>query len=120
MRLILLCLMTIFSILAKANEIETGMPLTVARKLLIAEKWQPVNVHKDEKYKYIGIEKILIKKNLKELENCAIDRPYCIFNYKKADKCLRLIAFGEKIKDMKIVEWKNDCPDSDEKALPRR
>lgn len=118
MRLVLLCLMALAPALANAKDLEVGMPFTVAKKLLITQKWQPVNVHYGKKYQYIGIENKLIKKGFKELENCAIDKPYCIFNYKKADQCLRLVTFGERIKDMKVVEWKSTCPATENSTTP--
>jgi hypothetical protein len=54
----------------------------------------------------------MLVKRYKEIESCAIDKSYCIFNYKKEDKCFRLVTFGEKIKEMKVYEWTNDCPGS--------
>lgn len=94
MRLIFLCLIVTAPVLACAKDIKAGMPFIAARKLLLSQKWKPFNVHANKDYQYVGIENVLIKKGFNELENCAIDKPYCIFNYKKSDQCLRLMTLG--------------------------
>ncbi|WP_295748375.1 hypothetical protein [Undibacterium sp.] len=96
---------------SKTMEIENGMSLEKARKLLIKDKWRPVNVHVRDQYEYFGVEKELVERKIYEVEGCAMDKPLCIFHYKKADKCLRVITYGEQIKDMKIDHWTNACPD---------
>jgi hypothetical protein len=112
-KLVIAGVVAILPVFAGAAEIKTGMPLTKARQVLIANKWQPVNVHRTDGYQYIGIEKKLIKKNFTEVESCAVDRPYCIFNYKRSGKCLRVTAKGENISDMRITKLGNTCPDSE-------
>ena len=103
------CLFLALTTAVQAKEIEKGMSFTKARQLLIAQQWKPFNVHEGKQYEYVGVEHALVKR-YKEIENCAIDQPYCIFNYKKKDKCLRLVTFGEK--NMRVYEWTNDCPGS--------
>jgi hypothetical protein len=41
---------------------------------------------------------------------CSVDRPFCIFNYSQAGRCLRVITSGEKIKDLVVESWSSDCP----------
>ncbi|MBC8017318.1 MAG: hypothetical protein H7X83_02210 [Verrucomicrobia bacterium] len=94
-----------------AKELKKGMPFLAARTLLLHKGWRPINVHEGDNFSYIGIDKILVKANIKEVESCAMDKAVCIFNYKKCDKCLRLFTQGEKIKGMRVYEWTYDCPD---------
>jgi hypothetical protein len=96
-----------------AEQLKKGMKLSAARSLLIHKGWRAVNVHQGEPYEYVGIENLLIKANIKEVESCAIDKAVCIFNYKKDDSCLRLFTHGEEIKDMRVTSWSCDCPDGD-------
>ena len=83
------------------------------RRMLIDENWQPVNIHKTDGYEYTGSERRLLKKGYHEVESCAMDKPYCIFNYAKNGECLRLITFGEQIKDMKTYQWSDECPSTE-------
>lgn len=92
-----------------AKELKKGMLFLVARHLLINSKWQPINVHEGKTYEYIGTENNLVDAHIKEVENCAMDKALCIFNYKKNDKCLRLITQGEEIKDMRVYNWTYEC-----------
>src|SRR5476651_623356 len=96
-----------FSTSAVAKELEEGMHLIAARKLLISKGWRPIKTNPV----YGGTEKILINAHIKEVESCAMDTPLCIFNYKKDDKCLRLYTEGEEIKDMRVTSWSDDCPE---------
>lgn len=95
-----------------SDELKKGMKFLAARKLLIKSKWQPVNVHKDKDYTFIGVENELIKAHIEEVENCAIDKAICQFNYRKKNKCLRLFTQGERIEDMRVYHWTDECPDS--------
>lgn len=58
-----------------------------------------------------GIDGTLIDAQIMEVESCAMDKAICIFNYKKADKCLRLFTQGEEIIDMRVISWTYDCPE---------
>ena len=107
----LLLLVIIFPIAAHAQELKKGMQFLSARQLLINAKWLPINVHEGDNYEYIGTENELRDAHIKEVENCATDRGFCIFNYKKSDKCLRLVTQGEEIKDMHVYHWTYECPD---------
>lgn len=96
-----------------AEQLKKGMTLSAARSLLTQKGWWAVNVHDGEKYEYVGIESLLIKSNIKEVESCAIDKAVCIFNYKKGNKCLRLFTHGEELNDMRVISWTCDCPAGD-------
>lgn len=111
MRRVVLGFTAILPVLVHANDIQVGMPFKEARKLLFEKKWRPVDVHAGTDYSYIGIEHQLIKNHFNELESCAVDRPICIFNYKRKNQCLRVFTSGEKMRAMSVVEWKNECPE---------
>jgi hypothetical protein len=106
---LLLLLVIAFPTAVHAKELKKGMSFLAARKLLIHKGWRPIKSNAD----YGGTEKILINGHIKEVESCAMDRAVCIFNYRKVDKCLRLFTQGEEIKDMRVYEWTNDCPEGD-------
>jgi hypothetical protein len=111
MRALLLALVMTLPAIVQAKEISIGMKFRTARKLLITEAWQPVDVHAGEAYEYMGTETALAKANIHELESCAMDRPLCIFNYRKGEACLRLVTEGEHINSMRVRSWTSDCPD---------
>ena len=110
---LVLLLVIVFPTTVHAKQLKKGMKLSAARSLLTHKGWRAVNVHQGEHYEYIGIENLLIKANIKEVESCAMDKAVCIFNYKKGDSCLRLFTHGEEIKDMRVTSWSCDCPDGD-------
>ena len=107
---LLLALAIVFPPAAQAGSLKLGMKFTAARKLLLSQSWQPVNVHSGEAYEYIGIETALAKAQVLEVDSCAIDRPLCIFNYRKDTACLRLITRGERLTDMRVESWSDACP----------
>jgi len=111
---LLLLLFVVFLTTVHARQLKKGMTLSAARSLLTHKGWQAVNVNQGENYEYVGIENLLIKANIKEVESCAIDKAVCIFNYKKGNKCLRLFTHGEVVNDMRVISWTCDCPDGDE------
>jgi len=96
-----------------AQEIKKGMPFLTTRNMLKIKGWQPINVHEGKDFSYLGVEKILLNAQIKEVESCAMDKAICIFNYKKGDKCLRLFTQGEEIKDMRVTYWTDDCTEGD-------
>jgi len=93
---------------AQDYRIKEGMPFAKARSILLAHAWRPIAV--DIESERIGVENQLVKKQIIEIESCAIDQPLCIFNYKKGAACLRVMTRGEKVKDLVIDSWSNDCP----------
>jgi len=107
--LVLLLLVIAFPTAIHAKELKKGMSFLAARKLLVHKGWRPIKSNAD----YGGTEKILIDAHIEEAESCAMDKAVCRFNYKKGDKCLRLFTQGEEIKDMRVYEWTNDCPEGD-------
>ena len=109
---LLVLVLIAFPAMSYSQELKKGMRFPAARKLLIKSKWQPVNVHKGKDYTFIGVENALIKAHIEEVENCAIDKAICQFNYRKQSKCLRLYTQGEKIEDMRVYHWTDECPGS--------
>lgn len=94
-----------------SKELKKGMRFLDARRLLIKSKWRPVVTHTAKSYTFIGVENELVKAHIEEVESCAVDKAICQFNYKKGNKCLRLFTQGEKIKDMRVYHWSDECPD---------
>lgn len=108
-KILLFLLMAIVPVLSEAQDLKKDMPFLEARKQLLRTKWLPITLHAKD-YAYIGVEKTLIRNGIKEIENCALDQSLCIFNYQKDGRCLRVISQGEKLKDMRVYEWKEECP----------
>jgi hypothetical protein len=102
------------AISASAKEIvpKPGMDFLQARALLKAGGWRPVDVHLNDGYEFIGVEKKLKARRVDEVESCAIDRGLCIFNYKKKARCIRLIAHGEEVDGMRVDHWSRACPEA--------
>ncbi|MYM75449.1 hypothetical protein GTP56_25085 [Duganella sp. FT134W] len=90
--------------------LQKEMSFTAARKLLLKEKWRPVNVHAHDDYVLMGVEHELAKMNMKEFDSCSIDFSNCIMRYKRGNECLSVFTIGEKIKYMKVVDWTDECP----------
>ncbi|WP_426206338.1 hypothetical protein [Pseudomonas sp. TWP3-1] len=110
LRTILISLSCFASFIAHAAElpIKEGMSFTSARKALIKSGWQPNRTYSGE----FGVENILMREGLVEIESCTEGVRFCSFNYKKKDICLGVGTVGEKIKDMKIYSWNFECPET--------
>ncbi len=92
--------------------LRVGMPFLEARSVLQKAHWMPVDVHTNDGYEFIGVERKLKDRNIDEVESCAIDAAICIFNYRKNQECIRLLTHGEEINDMRVRSWSNTCPES--------
>ncbi len=108
---LLILVLIVFPSACYSVELKKGMKFLAVRKLLIKSKWQPIYVHKGKDYTFVGVENELIVAHIEEVENCAIDKSICQFNYKKHNKCLRLYTQGERIEDMRVYRWTYECPD---------
>ena len=104
-------LVALFWIPAHSEGLAKGNSFLAARQFLIKHGWHPVVSHKSHGDASIGVENVLIKSHILEVETCAIDKALCIFNYVKGNRCLRVIAQGEAISDMYINSWKDSCAD---------
>jgi hypothetical protein len=87
-----------------------GSTFSATRKMLLKEKWKPINVHAYDDYALMGVEHELEKMNMKEFDSCSIDSSSCVMRYKRGNECLTVFTIGEKIKYMKVVDWNNECP----------
>ena len=107
----LLFLFALFPLIAFGSPatLQKDMSFTAARKLLLKEKWKPVNVHAHDDYALMGVEHELAKMNFKEFDSCSIDYSNCIMRYKRGDECLSVFTIGEKVKYMKVVHWTDEC-----------
>lgn len=111
MAMLLLLWLMLFPAAIHAKGLKEGMHFLTARKLLFNSAWRPINVHEADNYAYIGIENQLVEAHINEVESCAIDKPVCLFNYKKGHQCLQVFTFGEEIKDMHVYRWTYGCSD---------
>ena len=93
---LLLLPVMVFSTAVHAKELKKGMPFLAARHALIDAGWRPINVHEDDNNDYFGATSDLINAHIMEVESCAMDQLFCIFNYKKSGKCLRLLPRARK------------------------
>lgn len=86
-----------------------GMLFPDARLVLIRAGWQPNDVHINDGYEFVGVEKKLRDSKIPEIESCAVDKAICIFNYKSGSKCIRLITQGEEISEMRVKGSLTNC-----------
>jgi len=102
-------LLIALSTISSADEIKLkkGMNFLKVRKALLSKGWKPVqNPELDPS----GVEKLLIERKIIELETCTITGvQYCVFNYKKNNKCLSFLTVNEPIDKLAIEEWDNSC-----------
>ena len=115
--LVLFALLPLFASAAPAT-LQKDMPFTAARKLLLKEKWKPINVHAQDGYTFMGVERELARMNIKELDSCSVDYSNCVLRYKRGDDCLSVFTIGEKVKYMKVVDWTAECPAPQPAATP--
>ncbi|MDC8760672.1 hypothetical protein [Janthinobacterium fluminis] len=109
-RLLILCVVLPLIANAAPAALQKDMSFITARKLLLKEKWKPINVHAHDDYALMGVEHELAKRNFKEFDSCSIDYSNCIMRYKRGGECLTVFTIGEKIKYMKVVHWSDECP----------
>jgi hypothetical protein len=98
-------------VFAAPAALQKDMPYVAARKLLLKEGWLPINLHLHDDYELMGVEHELSKHNFKEFDSCSIDYSNCVMRYKRAKKCLTVYTIGEKIRDMKVVDWNSVRPE---------
>lgn len=116
----LIILLAVFPIIAYAAPValQKDMSFLAARKLLLKEKWTPINVHAHDDYALIGVEHELAKKNIKEFDSCSIDYSNCLMRYRRGEACLTVYTVGEVVKDMKVVDWSEECHEQPPPAAP--
>ena len=92
--------------------IAVGQPLPTARTALIKQGWQPIRRHATDGYEYSGAELELTKRRIFEVDSCSSDSSRCILYYQKKGECLRMDTIGEKLGDMIVTRWANECPEA--------
>ncbi|MGY2439840.1 hypothetical protein [Pseudomonas sp. SDO52101_S400] len=90
--------------------IAVGEPLLAARSKLIKQGWKPTRMHTRDGYEYSGVERELAARNFLELDTCSFDSSRCILFYSKKGACLRVDTMGERLKDMAVTRWADECP----------
>jgi hypothetical protein len=116
-KLITVFLYSLFAMsIANATEklpIHKHQLLSKARLSLIKAGWEPYVifnlVNKPEEVNLI--ERQYIRAGYGEVGNCGASTPYCVFNYKKNEKCLQIVAgsFEEPIKTNTVEKWSYEC-----------
>lgn len=111
-RSLLLAIMTLLlaPTICNASDIplKKDMPFTEARKALLKHHWKPQKTKRQTEH--FAVDKILLKKKIIEVDICTVDS-FCIFNYKKNNECLKVVAHGENLNDLTITNWDSSCPD---------
>jgi hypothetical protein len=93
---------------------EDGSFFLKKRDRLLSEGWQPKRMHRVNEYDYIGFEKYIISRKFYELESCSVDnKSFCIFNYVKGDKCLRITTEGEEFRSLRVISISSECAPDD-------
>ncbi|WP_085702182.1 hypothetical protein [Pseudomonas sp. B15(2017)] len=86
--------------------------LVSARSKLIKQGWKPTRMHTRDGYEYSGVERELAARDFLELDTCSFDSSRCILFYSKKNACLRVDTIGERLKDMTVTRWSDECPDA--------
>jgi hypothetical protein len=91
--------------------LKVGEPFLVARSRILQSGWQPTRMHSNDDYEYFGAEKELADRNFLEVDSCSMDAgALCILYYSKEKKCLRVDTVGERINEMTVTRWTDECP----------
>ncbi|HEY9101217.1 hypothetical protein [Chitinimonas sp.] len=99
-----------------ATGLTLGMDFGVARRSVIKQGWRPTPMHAGDGYVYSAQERAILHRGMRELDSCAMDRPYCVFYYQRHGECLALTTNGEQPSSLVLASWRNECPD--EAPLP--
>jgi hypothetical protein len=90
-----------------------GMKISAARSAILENGWAPNPSKRSREEPMWRLERQLYQRGFKEVDRCAMDRPVCIFKYKKSQTCLEVELEGLKISNMRIIGWSRACePDS--------
>jgi hypothetical protein len=87
-------------------------PLLKARAKLLEQGWNPTRRHVTDNYEYSGAELELTARKVFEVDSCSSDSSRCILFYAKKASCLRIDTIGEKLRDMTVTRWVEECPDA--------
>lgn len=97
---------------AEAAPLQKGANFLQARKQLLKDGWRLVKGHAaDEDGEPIGVESALLRAGISEVDGCAMDRALCIFHYRKAERCLRVVTSGEEVATMRVEQSDARCPE---------
>lgn len=100
---------------AHADALKTGRAFLATREKLLKQGWQPVSPPADADREPIGVEGVLIRAGIAEVESCAMDRAVCLFNYRRGDQCLQVMTSGEVLGAMTVVRWEFRCVEANDR-----
>ena len=91
--------------------LKVGEPFLIARARILRTGWHPTRMHSNDGYEYSGAEKELADRNFLEVDSCSIDAgALCVLYYSKGGQCLRVDTVGERLIEMKVTRWTDECP----------
>jgi phage tail sheath gpL-like len=67
-------------------------------------------MHAADGFEYSGAELQLTARKFFEADSCSSDSSRCILFYAKKGACLRIDTIGEKLNDMMVTRWADECP----------
>lgn len=90
---------------------KVGEQFLVARSRILQAGWHPIRMHENDGYEYFGAERELTDQKFLEVDSCSMDAgALCILYYSKGSKCLRVDTAGERLNQMKVTRWTDECP----------
>lgn len=89
--------------------LKAGESFARARRQLYAMGWRADPLAHLSSGEHTGLERQLVENGYLEVESCSEGRSFCILQYTKGEKCLRLQTQGEEIRLMKVDRWSNEC-----------
>lgn len=99
--------------------LRAGESFVSARKRLIKQGWEPITLHVTDDWGYYGVQNLLVKRKIYEVESCSMDSARCILYYKKSRKCLRVDTIGETVEAMEVTRWTQECPKPEDYSDPK-
>lgn len=95
----------------KNMAMRVGESFLVVRARILRSGWQPIRLHDNDDYEYSGAEKELANRHFLEVDSCSMDAgALCILYYRKGPACLRVDTIGERLKEMEVTRWTDECP----------
>ncbi|WP_256240845.1 hypothetical protein [Pseudomonas sp. MRSN 12121] len=92
--------------------IAVGEPLVAARAKLVGHGWLPTPMHARDGYEYSGVERELAAHRFFEVDTCSFDSSRCILFYSRKGTCLRVDTLGERLNEMTVTRWTEECPEA--------
>lgn len=114
MKLILIALCYLIVSLASISRAATlplkkGEAFVLAKSKLHSAGWRADPHSHAGVGEYFGVDRRLIEGGFDEVDYCSLGKTFCVFQYKRAQSCLRMHTEGEQITAMRVVSWSSEC-----------